>query len=611
MPSRGPWWAKLRLRREAPKHLAGPIDQPRGGAPRASLLPCRTVSDPGVEPTNQRINIADLGDSIEDRYELRAELRRRIGNSSIARARTYTAIASILHEHFDDQSTSSELDDFCLKVLSKMEPTATQPARPPAERLVRCVFGLEEPPAQKREQLLEQALADLHEIEEHILNYENTAEVTAFRTGQRPSNDKGRVLTTFYERCREERAAITRYLASGLDAEAIRVCTEDYRFLRSFDFLSLRSPPPYRLRGPRADEYFDHRKINQWRHRVGFLPVSKAYELGALYEKDTATFYKELDNARTTVNLLDIIDSASHQIERLKERQAIFAEIRTLHDAKLWRALFALALPQVEGLFAEMGDLAAPSAPLLGALPAKVRFVRDYAASHEQSLDYFEFIVPMKRNHFSHTGKLNMPDLQAIDMLFDLAYVCEVYMDLEAPAIELTKLLAKLRSDPEASIRDWSRAFELLGKIDERNQRTDIAAPLENVLSLAFPTDVAKEASAEALAQRLANGLSELCDCVHRHAQQRLLIDLDLSKKLHKTALEQASNIMELIDDIEVLNEDLLEPIHVNQVITGLLHAVTFPPDAQKKLTAALGAGKTILNNLDRIARRGKKAILR
>lgn len=567
------------------------------------------MGEPPPQPI-EPLKIENLGEGLDARIELRWELRQRIGEAALARAGSYEALARLARSQFDATSSPAELDAFCTAVLVKLEPAWRSSPMPGTEQFVRAVLGLEEPASARREALLEQALADNRHLEVLISYYEGEAAVIAYREGRRPRNDVERTHVAFYDRCLQERADISRYLATGLDTEAIRLCSEDYRFLRHIDtFIELRYPSPYRLRTPRGQEHLDHRRINPWRHRVRFLPIELGRELGAVYESDPGKFYEELAHHRSTSDLLDIIDDAARRIDRLKSRQSIFAELRSLHDENLWLGFFALAIPQVEGLFAEMGDLAAPKAPLFGALPAKVKFVRRYAAVHEQNLDYFEFLVPIKRNQFSHIGKVEDPRLQSLEVLHDLVYVCEVYLELEAPVVELARLLKTIEASDKAIMRDWAHIFELLKEVDKRGQRADIASTLEETLGKTFATEEAKIAAAISLSKRLEDGALILRDHLRSYSQERLHLEVDISlPKLSREVVERSDWIVELMDDIEALNERFFEPLDVWKTAVGLLANVKFPPEARVKLESALKAVKTPLRNLESIIKLGESA---
>lgn len=556
------------------------------------------------------IKLADLDASgAFDRWELRAELRQRIGDAALVAAISDEALVRLAMPHFEPDAPN-DVDRFCDAVLVRLEPVSEYPPSIPLVRgFVHHVLGFSAPPAEKRSGLFHDGLRHLTQLEELISFYEGLPAIAALRIGQGPRNHEAKMHVDFYERCLAERAAISRYLTNGADAEALRRSDEDYELRSAFSsFLSsFAEVPPYRLRFPRADEHLDFRKINRWRHRVRPLPITVGRELGAQYESgDLQGFYSGLQRLRSTTALFAVIESAVSTVPKLAARRETFAELRELHAAGCWRGFYALAMPQVEGLFAEMGDIASPgrTSPH-AALPAKVRFIRAYAEVHEQSLDYFEYLLPTERNRFSHSGRIEDPPIRALELLYDLAFVCELYTEITSPVIELLKILKRDDLGTKLDIRQWAGIFELVGKVKQSKQIHEIDQPLRFFMSEHLP-DTEMSRAANELAEALQKAAAYTRKQMLVAARNRLGVEFDLgSKKKSAEVVSKAAHILDLIDEFEALDRGLLLPLVLRTVMQGMQEHLELPQEARSRLSESLAAEATALANLDNIIKLG------
>lgn len=404
---------------------------------------------------------ARLGPDGWDVYELRHALHQRIPKHELVQAPSFDALVRLVRGQFvDEWQTEAEFCEAVAAGLAATDGGISVEASP--EGFAAAVLGLVKLPNVVFLELLEETLSHLRQLEALIAKYEQDPCVAACLAGNRGRNHDERTTIAFFERCMTERAAITRYLSTGIEDEALRRSGFNYVFLKAIDpFLSLKETSPYLLRRFGSTERFDRTRIHQWRHRASTVALKEIPRLERLYEIDREAFHAELERRVPIASVFDHIDQAAGKVDRLHSRQPIFDELRKLHVAGFWSGAYALALPQVEGLFAEMAELAAPRKARSGrALPDKVRLVRAFAAVHDRNLDYFEFSVPAQRNRFSHTGRIEAPKLAAEGVIRDLGYVCSVFLELDAPVVELTRLLETVALDnlPRPT-KHWARLF--------------------------------------------------------------------------------------------------------------------------------------------------------
>lgn len=338
------------------------------------------MSQSGAEQS--LIELSRIGEGKElDRYELQAVLRERIGVAALLAASSDDTLAQLAREQFEPEAPA-DTDAFCQEVLARLdEQRECQSPAPFVRQFVRRVLGFRVPPAQKRQELLDAALLDLARLEELIAFYENLQAVVSHMGGERPRGQEAAMHVDFYRRCLEERDAISRYVTSGVNDEAIRRSddVDNFRSALSGVVSLFAEVPPYRLRHPRGEEHLDFKRINRWRHRVRTLPIGRGRDLGALYESgELRAFYQELAGERPGSTLFDIIHRSVQMVPKLEERRANFDELHELYDAGRWRGFYALALPRSKDCLVRWGR--SPSRAVLGARGLALRYPRRSAS---------------------------------------------------------------------------------------------------------------------------------------------------------------------------------------------------------------------------------------
>ncbi len=505
------------------------------------------------------------GDSDSDLYELRWELRRRITDEKLIAARSTEALVALARDQFEFDGTTEE---FCKALLQRFD---IKPSPTSEAAVLRQVIGFARLPHDEHERLVHPALVDLKTVEDLIAYYETLPAVEASRKGETPRNHADYTVVVFYNRCLDERGRIARYLANEVSTKAIDSADEGKDFVRALVGVRI-EPPPYPLKGLRGIEQYDHRLINRWRHRVRSLPVMVGRKLGEKYEPDRAGFYSELAKHVPISEVFDQILGVLPKVAKLNQRAAVFEEMKTLYEHRHWYGLYALALPHVEGLFTEMLELAGPAQRSVGgALPEKVRLVREYAAVHAQNMDYFEFIVPIERNRFSHTGKVENPELRAADVLYDLAYVARVYIELETPVIELLSLLDGVELTSSKSFAPWAGLFVLLQKVDKLKQRGQVEAPLARLWTTLFVDDAAKRDAIDTLCKALDDRVALLAEHLRTITRERCRVEVDIMAKRTGEAFEKREQLREAVSEATAASDNFFDALEVRVVLLGMV----------------------------------------
>jgi hypothetical protein len=319
----------------------------------------------------------------------------------------------------------------------------------------------------------------------------------------RPSQHEERIKYDFYKKCIVEQQIILKHYLHGLEKRAL---AKSYYLPENLSPVFVMQNQywdyPYDVGHWYYEEHYDYRKINLFRHRVYDIRISIIPDLKKLYQKDKEKFYRELFKLNPVSQIFSDINFLLPQLPLLHNRVPIFTELQKLFSGRRWISFYALALPQIEGLFSEMLEVIEPG-KYSKSLTDKVSFVRLHH-NFDGHFDYFQYIVPKLRNKFLHTGFDEDFKTKAFDSLTDLHYLVKVFEELENPLVKVAKIHA--RKDPMQFInyKDYGGYFQLLEQLNSE-QKKKIAKGIEEFEK--FLTD--DMASIELMNGRIFEGLPE------------------------------------------------------------------------------------------------------
>lgn len=440
-----------------------------------------------TEDEQPRFRLPDLrdirwGEFSKLRRDLRAHLREHgVLFSADDHGLCFHALALFDFDSAPAYDDHEALNEQCLHILALLDSGTDAKDVESVERcLVKELLGFRTTPGSERNHLLEEALKDLNVVERNLDEMHALPGVADYRRDphQRPRNHESRTNVEFFKRNLDERAAITHYLVSELDDAALRRADEERHSLRHIMPLWF-EPAPYPMREPRGAERLRPDRIDAWHHRVLPLPVSKGRRLGDLYTAgDKEQFYTLLHQHIPPAGIFDQLQQATKELPRLDKRKPIIDECQALYNSKLWHAFYALALTQVEGLFAEMLDVVDPLRRTPKALTDKVIALRTIAPLHERSYDYFQYVLPRSRNVFLHRGldgRMQPGDIRlaCYDLLHDLGFLVQVFEELEDPLIWLHQVIARDAKDEEINLKWLARFIATLDHVHTRLARKD------------------------------------------------------------------------------------------------------------------------------------------
>lgn len=279
---------------------------------------------------------------------------------------------------------------------------------------------------------------DLRSISELLKYYESIQCIKEYKSGENPRTHEDGWIVDFYKRCISEQREILDYYLFGMKERALAkaqngLYSPNYDAYNDF---------PYRMAYSIGLSYFDHRITDRLSHRLFEISTGYIPELKKIYELNKEKFYKKLFKIYPTEKIFEDIFCYLNSVPLEKNRIPIFQEMMRLFKGKRWLAFYALTLPQIEGIFTEMLSNTKKSKKL-GSLRTKVSMARPFFSLSDSSFDYFEYVVPIMRNRFMHTGFDEDFKVKSFELLTDVHFLLQVFYVFDNPYIKITKVHRK------------------------------------------------------------------------------------------------------------------------------------------------------------------------
>ena len=312
---------------------------------------------------------------------------------------------------------------------------------------------------------------DLVSISALIEHYESTPDIIRYKKGKLVSGRKK--LIDFYKRSIEQQRVILNYYLKGVypkareKSKAIfmpRVLSLFHDLLNVFDF-----PYQYRI----DNKSFDYRLIDCVSHRLYDFYIDDIPNYEKLYINDRAKFYNQYFKHRNAEDIFENINNYLSDLVLENNRSQIFNELKQVFKDEKWYSFYALALPQVEGLFNEMQRSTDLSRSKFAGLSQKVNSIRPFSNESAFHFDYYEYILPEKRNSFSHTGFIEDVKTASYDILTDLEHITRVFNELKHPSIQIGKIIKREKVEDFQSYKDYILYFKLIQELKVK-RKSDI-----------------------------------------------------------------------------------------------------------------------------------------
>lgn len=326
------------------------------------------------------------------------------------------------------------------------------------KRQVEAVFkellGFKSLPYKELKELTAERINELRRLNELVLWYEKDGVIKKYlaRESNYSGSHEARTKLDFYHRALRQRQHYIDELVGDLEDAAISKATVEDAW-REVVWLYYMMTNLTKIDSP-VFQNCDYRKIDKVMHRLDDWNSRKDDVLRALYDSDKAAFYADILKSQSLSKKIEDIQMMANNLPVTKQRRTSLATLGSLYQSKEYLAVYALALPQVEGVFAEMMDSFGVDHKIqvsgvekfrskMTALPDKAMFVSRKIAKTDFLFDYFIYCLPEQRNRFSHTGlpaKGEDEKIMCYDIITDLYFVFQMFSELDNPLVRLKRL---------------------------------------------------------------------------------------------------------------------------------------------------------------------------
>ncbi len=358
--------------------------------------------------------------------------------------------AALRYFNFSIRSDSKEdIEKYCIKVLEciKDELLYIDIYKKPIHKFFSIVLFLHCKPIKYKCEIESQVKSDLWKIEQLLKRYREHDFIIEFENNPfTPRNHLQKTEITFFQRAIKKYQEISDYLIKDLDIRAINKALdrrpEDIEPMFQ-DLIERKDIPYYELIYKKDFIYdidfekLDSKKINLLKNKWYWLDYSVSYK----YDKKTLN---KIINKVNSKKLIKELSKTVNSIPTLNERRPVFKELKSLFESKKYYGFYALAIPQIEGLFADMIKLLEPNSNKLSkSLVEKINHISNFYESSDFYFDYYMYFLPFQRNKFSHAGKDVNIKGKSNQILFDLLHIVIIYSQLDSPINKLNNIINK------------------------------------------------------------------------------------------------------------------------------------------------------------------------
>jgi len=344
-------------------------------------------------------------------------------------------------------SEKSNIEKYALKVLRCFESDFKYIdfENKPIHRFFSIILGLHCKPIKYKYEIELQVKSDLWRIEELIERYRQEKFIKDFELNSyTPRNQHEKTEIAFFLRAKQKYKEVGDYLIKDLDIRAINKALdkrpenieEMYK-----DLVEKKDYPYYehiyknKIVYDIDYEKIDSQKINLLKNKWSYLGYCVSY----VYDNKT---YEEIIKKVNASNLISKLNEQFNLIPTLKERKPIFKELKLLFENENYYGFYALAIPQIEGLFADMIYLIEPDSKKLSkSLVEKISHISSFYKSSNFYFDYYMYFLPKQRNKFSHSGKDKNIKGKSFQILLDLLHIISIYSEIDSPVNKLNNTI--------------------------------------------------------------------------------------------------------------------------------------------------------------------------
>ena len=339
------------------------------------------------------------------------------------------------------------------------------------EEFFKVVLDINGLPSPIYKTLHSQVSTDLEKICKLIKKYESISCIEKYiKKDEIPYSHQEKIIYDFYKRCKNEKDLIVEYLMFGIKKRVRDKCRYSYRWLGAITG-SIFGDRPYYYARPFSIHYFDYEKLDLVGHRIMDYSIGDESGIEKMYYTNKALFYRKYF-AKTSIqqHFQEILFYLPY-LPLQKNRDIIFKELIRLFKTKRWISFYALALPQVEGLFSEMCNVVFHEADLSQkSLTYKVNLLRPHYYLSTSYFDYYQYYIPLQRNKFAHTGYDEDFNIKAFDLLVDILHIVKVFCEIDNSVVKIKRLHIRKNYEDFNTLKKVSKYLGMLKSIESNKK---------------------------------------------------------------------------------------------------------------------------------------------
>lgn len=395
--------------------------------------------------------------------------------------------------NFKKKAESSEaIFEQSKKILKCYFPNIKEILTNPIRMFVIIILGFKNSPIEIKEYLERRTKFYLKKVEKIIADYEQLNFIAAYiEKGEKPRNHEQKTQADFYERAIKKKNEILLYYFNKLPDRAIDLARLDIDAYKKeldtlFPRIFLHNNFPFldfMVFGNDWDwdiniERIDYKKINPLRNKYSLIGCFQYSEYCEKVDKVIKQKVKESE-------YLNILITKILDLPVIKDRLDIFRELKNLFEKCYWYGFYALALPQVEGIFAEMVKITSPikKPKAVSTLTDKVQSIRPFYDDSEFEFDYYEYYLPNLRNKFAHIGKDDDIEIKCYRLVLDLIHIVSIYEQLNTPLIDLQRIISN-GDRYFKNIGRFANFLYLIKEVEKSQQLDDIKTNLSDFIKM-------------------------------------------------------------------------------------------------------------------------------
>jgi|GEM_PF-5692662 len=518
-----------------------------------------------------RIKLSDLRNGTVDWQLLSNVLEQSVPNTLLVNSNNYEIVRECLL-HINFRKTEKDISTLTKQAsqILKFTPYRTNEIEPNKifTNFINVFLGYKGTPFFYKQIIENEVKKDFTKLNDLIKYYRTMSFIILYEAEDAtPRNHEDRTLLVFFKRALNKREQVIELLYDKIDNLSLNAAKRSFynEFIaenEAMDIIHSSTYYPYResfLNPQHVNsidyELLDHRLINPFRNKTSIQAV--------LDKIDTGCSTSDLNSILLQTKLdpyIEYILTATDTLPGISKRKNVFEEIKYVFSKKKWYALYALALPQIEGLFSDIISIAFPRKSMSGTLTDKVDYVRPLYSLSEKFFDYYQYYLPTQRNRFAHAGYDTDIIPKSYHCIFDLWFLIDAFYNLNIPLLQVIRILNKGKLYFE-NIGNLSKFIHLIKEVDQTRGFVDKEDSIKMFANDLFSTLIDFDKFLEALQidfnkalLRFSENFSEIVySCTNEYLSLKSISKAELIKRMEHVKNGFDKGIYPLEDDIKLL----------------------------------------------------------